>query len=265
MQNVGPAGDYHVLFLEESLTLQALFESWLSGIPTRFATDLEDVPAQFDSTTAVACLSQSLLGDDEEAIRKHTLNRNPYCQLVLIAPRASFITPHEDAYDACLRRPIVEDKLRSTIVDRMKCGVYSALLREFYTLNAKVLWVRQSETSVDEVADVDPDLIQERYQQLRSQLNQLQRDLSTADVETISQSIELHKRYLTEPAQDTDDKESSKYHPRRCPDCKLTWGTDHGNELGDGVVAVGANVWKCTRCREIVHGLGDGGRRVTGQ
>lgn len=263
MQNIAFAGDYHILLLEESKTLQELFDSWLPEFPTRFATTMDDVPAHFDSTTAVACLSQTVLGDQEKELRKHILNRNPYCQLVMIVPRSSFITPYEDDYDACLRRPVVEDELRATIGNRMKRGVYSALLREFYTLNAKLLWVRESDTSVDAITNVEPDLIKERYHQLRSQLNQLQTKLSAADIKSISKSVKLHKRYLTEPVQDVENKVTSKYHPRRCPSCKLQWGTNHGNELGDGVTSIGAGVWKCARCSEIVHGLGDGERRVT--
>lgn len=265
MQNVELVDDYHVLILEESQMLQTLFDSWLAEIPTRFTMALKDIPANFDSTTAVACLSQSLLDDDEKPIRKQILNWNPYCQLVLITSRSSFITPYEDSYDACLRRPIDQEEFRSTITNRLKCGVYSALLREFYSLNAKLLWIRRSETTLDTVTNTDSDVIQDRYQQLRSQLNQLQTQLSTADVESISRSIELHKRYLTEPAQEVDDADTSKYHPRRCPQCRLSWGTDHGNELGEGMVSIGANVWKCARCGEIAHGLSDGGRRVTGR
>lgn len=222
--------------MEESQTLQALFDSWLSEIPPRFASAPDGIPAQFDSTIAVACLSQSLLGGDDEEIRKNILNRNPYCQLVLIVSRSSFITPYEGDYDACLRRPVVKDEFQSTIANRLKCGVYSALLREFYELNTKLLWVRRAETTVD------ADQIQKRYRQLQSQLNQLQTELSTTDVGFISQSLELHKRYLTEPDQDIEDTAPSKYNPRRWPDCKLTWGADHGNDLGNGVVSIGASV-----------------------
>lgn len=262
MQDIDLMGDFRVLLLEESPTHQALFEDWLSEIPTQVVSTPTDIPAQFDATVAVACLCQSALGEKSEEVRKQILTRNPYCQLVAIVPRSSFLSIYEDDYDACLQRPVLRDEFQQTIGDRMTWGVYSALLREFYDLNAKFLWLGRSETPEEIPDDIDVDQLQERYKQLCSRLDALQSKLSMENVEDISRSISLHKRYLTSPTQDADKGVESKYHPSRCPNCKLPWGVDHGNELGKGMISIGAGVWKCTRCSEVIHGLGEGGRRI---
>lgn len=262
MEDIDLIDDFCVLLLEESQTLQALFDDWLSDIPIQAVSSPTDIPAQFDATVAVACLSQSALGEKGEEVRKHILTRNPHCQLVTIVARSSFLTIYEDDYDACLQRPILKDELQRTMVNRMAWGVYSALLREYYDLNSKFLWLDRSETPEDIPEDFDLDRLRERYNQLSSHLNALQSKLSMENVEDISRSINLHKRYLTTPAQDVDKGVASKYHPARCPSCKLPWGVDHRNELGKGMVSIGAGVWKCTRCTEIVHGLGESGRRI---
>lgn len=255
------ADDFCVLLLEESPTLQMLFDHWLSEITTRVAATPTDVPAQFDETVAVACLCQSALGDAADEVCKHILARNPYCQLVAILPRSSFSPVHEDDYDAILQRPIYRDEFRRTVSNRLACGIYSALLQEFYTLNTTLLSVRQAETATDP-PDVDVDQLRERYGHLCSQLDTLQEKLSAEDLEKVSTSIDLHRSYLTRPTRRADQGSVSKYHPSRCPNCKLQWGVEHGNELQNGVVSIGAGVWRCTRCSEIVHGLSESGQRI---
>jgi ribosomal protein L37AE/L43A len=210
----------------------------------------------------VACLCQSALGDEANEICKRILTRNSYCQLVAILPRSSFLTIHEDGYDAILHRPIYEDEFEETVANRLVCGIYSARLHEFYALNAKLLSIRQAETASDSPPDVNIAQLKERYSHLCSQLDTLQEKLSTEYIDDISTSIGLHENYLTRPAQQVDQGSASKYHPSRCPNCKLPWGVDHGNELKEGVVSIGAGVWRCTRCTEIVHGLSESGQRI---
>ncbi|WP_280536085.1 hypothetical protein [Halopenitus sp. POP-27] len=115
------------------------------------------------------------------------------------------------------------------------------------------------------IGDLDPDEIVERYRRVCRQLDVLQERLSGAAIAEISMSIRRHKDYLTTPSADVDRGPPAKHHPRRCPACKLPWGVDHGNELGTGFTRIAAGVRRCTRCREIVHGLGESGRRITGR
>ena len=262
MPDVDFADDFCVLLLEESSTLQMLFDYWLTGIATRTVATPTDIPAEFDETVAVACLCRSTLGEKADEICTQILSRNSYCQLVAILPHSSFFPIYEDDYDATLQRPIYKDEFQQTIASRLACGVYNAKLHEFYALNTRFLWIRQAETAGDSLPDVNMDQLQERYGLLCSQLDTLQKLLSTEDIRDVSRSIDLHNRYLTQPKQQVDQGSESKYHPSRCPNCKLPWGVDHGNELENGVVPVGAGVWRCTRCSEIVHGLSENGRRV---
>lgn len=262
MSDVDFIDDVSVLLLEESLTLQDLFDDWLPEVPTRAVTTPSAIPAEFDASVAVVCLSLSALDDTEKSIRKFILNRNPYCQLIAVLPRSSLVTLYEDNYDACIQRPIFEAEFQQLVKNRLAYGVYSSLLREFYDLNTKLLWIRRREPNAVANADIEPDELQKRYQDLCTQLDELEGMLSSKDITEISRSIDLHKRYLTEPDSESQQGSESKYHPDRCPACKLSWGVDHGNDLGTGVASLGAGVWQCTRCDEIVHGLGEGGRRV---
>lgn len=254
--------DFCVFLLEESQTLQTLFDEWIGEIPTKTASSPREIATKFDGTVTVACLSLSALDDQEENVRKYILTRNPYCQLVAFLPRSTFLTIHETEYDASIQRPIFEDEFREIIVNRFARGVYSALLREFYELNAKLIWLERGDSPEEIPDNVDVEKVRNRHSQLSSQLNSLRENLSSMDIEAISESIELHKQYLTQPDSDHDQGTGTKYHPSRCPACKLPWGVDHGNELNKGLVSIGAGVWKCTRCSEIVHGLGESGRRV---
>jgi len=264
MQDTSFLDEFSVLLSDDSLTRLELFGSWLPGISTRSASSEEELYTRFDSSVALVFLSQSLLGDEEENLRKAMLNRNPYCQLALILPRQSFVSPLEDSYDACLRRPIFKDELQATVENRLKCGVYSATLYEFYRLNAEMGGVKQFRASNDDGAVEPLDGKRGRYRQLRKRLNHLHPTIDLDDVHSILESIELHKRYLTEPNMNTDTSGGSKYHPGRCPGCKLPWGVNHRNELGTGFERVGAYVWRCARCSKLVHGVGSSHRRVTG-
>jgi hypothetical protein len=283
--------DYSVLLLEESYTLQDLFADWLAGIEVRTVADPDDVVGAFDATVAVACLSETAFDGRGEAIRNGLLSRNPYCQLVGVLSRSSSVTDHESNYDECLERPILKADLRDTVERRLAYGIYSRVLREFYDLNAAFVWRRRDGTDdrtdaespdhavlettgerkvappIDDgdFEELTDDEIRNRYQLVCRQLDALQDRLSGAAIAEITRSIRRHKDYLTTPNAEVDRGPPAKHHPRRCPSCKLPWGIDHGNQLGNGFIRIAAGVRRCTRCQEIVHGLGESGRRITGR
>lgn len=262
MTEDSPLDGFRVLLLDESATRRALFDRWLGDVPVTCVADPEQIAAAFSGTVAVACLSQEALGDAEDTVHTHVLSRNPYCQLVTILPRGSFRTPYEDRYDAVLQRPVIEDSLRETVGHRLQVGVYTILLREFYELNTRMHWLHRGDTPSESELSVEPDEIRARYFDVASRLDALQAKLSTAVITDISASLDRHRSYLTTPSGETTEATEAKYHPARCPGCKLSWGVDHGNELGSGMKSISAGVWRCTRCNEIAHGLGESGRRV---
>ena len=251
--------NFSVLLLEGSAIHGELFEKWLAGVPTKIATTPRDIIREFDSSVTVACLSQSLLEDDEEEIRRFILNRNPYCQLVLIVSSASPGVLYEQHYDATLARPVSKEELRTTVETRLKYGMYSALLDEFYSLNAKLVSLERADPSK---VDLDQDEVGKRLQQVRVPLKRLTSTIDHAEMKELLQSLNLHRGYLTEPAQNIDISATSKYHPDACSNCDLPWGVDHRNELGNGFISIGAYVWKCTRCTEITHGSGPSDRHI---
>jgi len=264
MQDTSFLDEFSVLLSDSSVTRLELFASWLPGLSARLASSEAELYERFDSTVALVFLSHSLLRDEQADFRKSALNKNPYCQLVMILPRQSFVSPQEDNYDACLRRPIFKEELQTTVEKRLKCGVYSATLYEFYRLNAEIAGFQPFGAATDDEDTEIPDARRARYRQLKERLDHLQPTIDIDDVRSILRSIELHKRYLTEPETNTDASGGSKYHPDHCPSCHLPWGINHRNELGNGFERVGAYIWRCARCSKLVHGLGASHRRVTG-
>ena len=98
----------------------------------------EDLFRAFNPHTVTLCLSASLLGEDEVTIRRHILGKNQYCQLVLIVPEASSTPEYAKHYDVILARPVSKSTLQTTVETRLKYGMYSALLKEFYVLKRNV-------------------------------------------------------------------------------------------------------------------------------
>lgn len=250
---------YRVLLSDDSPVRLELFEQWLPGIDTVSAAELEDVIAGFDAETIVACLSRPLLEEHESEIRKHIVTRNPFCQLVLLLPHGAPMDFSQDEYDACLQRPIHREEFQSTIETQLKLGAYSDTLHEFYALNAELSSFGHSDS---QAGTGYPEEKLERYTHLKEQLDTLQGMIDSTDLSAVVQSLKLHNQYLTEPAENPRQTKDSKYHPDRCPSCKLPWGVDHRNNLGTGLERVGAHVWRCTRCHNIAHGKGSSHRQV---
>lgn len=250
---------FSVLLFVGSSTHGELLETWLSGVPTKVATTPEDIFRVFDSSVAVACFSQSLLEDDEEEIRRYILNRNPYCQLVLITSSDEPAVLYEQHYDAIIDRPVSKSELQTTVETRLTYAIYSVLLDEFYSLNAELVSLQRASASE---GNLDQEKLQERLRQVRRPLESLKSTIDHDGLKELLQSLDLHRRYLTEPARNVDNSTTSKYHPDTCSNCNLPWGVDHRNELGNGFTQIGAYVWKCARCNDISHGSGPSDRHI---
>lgn len=253
------AQHFRVLFLEERETRGLLFQKWLDGVPTAVETTEEDLLRNFDSSVAVVVLSQSLLDDREEEIRRYLINRNPSCQLVLVESRSPSSVRYKQHYDATLTRPVSKRELRRTVEQQLKYGIYGALLEEYYSLSATLVSLGRggpSETSVDR------ERVEEQLQNVKAPLERLRSVIDHDDVKELHRSLKIRKKNLTEPARDVDTSSTSKHHPDSCPQCELPWGEDHGNALGVGFSQVGAYVWKCTRCGSILHGSEGNDRHI---
>lgn len=255
-------GKYTILLVEPSPLLGALFERWLEPLDVRHVSSVDAIPEALDSSVAVACLAQSTVREHAPELRTKILGANPYCQLITILPRGEFLTVHEDQYDATLQRPLFRWELQSTVERSLYNGLYSRLLRRFYFLNAKIHW--QSPGGEDGQFDAETSELFEQYRRVCGHLQELSELIDEDALVAIKRSIERHKQWLKSPAPPATEASNSKFHPTRCPKCKLAWGVDHGNELGSGFETVAAHVRRCTDCGEIVHGVGSGHRRVLG-
>jgi hypothetical protein len=260
MGNVEHFGDAAVLFLADSPSVERRIAAWLPDVPTTFAASVEEAYAEFDDSVAVVCYPDAWLGDRTRRFCGDVLARSPFTQLVLLASPESSAVQYDDDYDVILEAPVSEHQLRAAVERRLAYAVYGSVLHEYYSLNARVA---ATEGFSDDGGETVSGRVTDRLDQLRPWLRHLQAKLSPADVREISESVTRHKGYLTRPAPGAERGGSSKYHPDACPECDLPWGSDHRNELGRGYEPIGAGVWKCARCDEVVHGLHDSNQRIT--
>lgn len=253
--------NYNVLILEESSTLQELLSDWISSVTTKTLSSKNSIPAELDATVTVACLSQTALGEDTESTQKYILSRTPYCQIVGVLPRSSFTTPFQDQFDETLQRPIFKDEFQDVVERRFLTGVYCNLLSDIYHVNAKIIALGRA--SDDDVHEKDRYLedLREKSSELNNHVDSLQKKLGSETILNALRTVNRHNQYLTKPEMDSDDGQATKYRPQRCPACKLPWGVDHRNDLGNGFTTLGADVYQCASCHKIVHGLA-GDQRV---
>lgn len=250
--------DATVLFVTDFDDVEANLDASLPDVTTAFAASTPDAYAAFDETTAVVCLFDNLLDEEFEAFRTDVLVRHPFCQFVVVEsqPLANDLA---DGYDVVLQAPVSGPRLRSVVRERVVYATYSTSLQEFYHLNARVAALSQLYDGEPPI----PEYISSRLQQLRPQLQALQSGLTERQLREISEAVEQHKAYVNQPTKHSDASKQSKYHPATCPVCGVVWGDDHGNELGRGFEVIGAGVWKCTHCAEIVHDLHDSNQSIT--
>jgi hypothetical protein len=239
-----------VLFLEGNEVRQDLFSKWITNVSTKVAAEPQDLFREFDSSVTVAVLSQADLGDEEQEIREFILNRNPSCQLVLLTSSTMDNILYKDDYDATISRPVSQEDLEALVEKRLRYGIYSTLVKEFYLLNTRLLALERTDSDED---DRLKETVKDRIRKVEIPIRHLESTINYEDTQELLKSISLHKEHLNTPSQDDEASTASKFHPEHCPNCSLAWGVDHGNNLGSGFTQIGASVWKCTDCGHIVH------------
>lgn len=258
-----------VLFLHEAPDVEQRIEARVPELSTRFATSMEEAYAEFDSTVTVVVVSDRIPSDVADRFSRDVLSRNPFCQCVLLAPSQATETTYATDYDEVVRRPVAEDEFRSVLKRRLTVGVYCTLLHEYYSLSANLLTLQQLRDDAESVPDGSapggeeadvPEDVEDRLRQLEPLLGELEADLEDEEIMDTTESVRRHKRYLT--TSDDEQGSASKYHPDSCPECGLAWGGDNRAIVGRGFTSLGAGVWRCGRCSEIVHGLHDSNQRV---
>jgi hypothetical protein len=248
-----------VLFFDPNPTRRELFAEWISRVTTKHASDLEELYDVFDDTVTVVFLSRSALDHEGSEIRNFILDRSPSCQLVLHTA-ATAERAHSEEYDAVLTRPVSETELRTVVEQRVRYGIYSRLVEEFYALSTTRFAVGNADSDVEEQYHTE---IDKRLRQLRTAINHLQSTIDHEDAEKLLKSVNLHRKYLNHPSEKRSVPTQSKYHPDTCPSCSLPWGVDHGNDLETGFDRIGAGVWKCTRCDHVVRNSDASNRYVS--
>ena len=246
-----------VLFVTGFMDIESRLTAWLPDTTARFVSTVSEAYTAFDSSVAVVCVSENRLDDQMEEFRTDVLVRHPFCQFIAIESEP-LANDRVDDYDVILQGPVSRDVLRATVRERLQYELYSTLLQEYYLSNMRSVTLSRFHGTDDVGPEYDP----ERLRDLCTQLQDLQAGLSEAQIREVSRTVERHRDYLNQPTRELAESGTSKYHPATCPKCRLVWGGDHGNELGRGFEAVGAGVWKCSRCKEIIHALHDSNQRI---
>lgn len=239
-----------ILFLEENDVQRDLFSQWITTVSTKFGTEPKDVFQEFDSSVALVILSQTALNDQGSEIQRYIMTRNPSCQIVLITTSAVDEALYEEEYDATVTRPVSKQELTTMIEKRLRYGIYSALIEEFYALNSRLFTLERSDSESD---DELKKTIQDRIKKVEIPIQHIGSTINHEDTQELLKSLSLHKEFLNSPSSEKEASTTSKYLPDQCPNCSLTWGVDHGNQLGHGYTQMGADVWKCTDCGYSAH------------
>lgn len=246
-----------VLFVTGFTDIESKLDAELLETSPVFVTTADEAYDKFDSSVAIVCVSDNILDDQMEEFRTDVLAQHPFCQFIAIESQ-TLSNDRIDSYDVILQGPVSRADFQAAVQKRLKYELYSTLLQEYYLFNMRAITLHRYHGSEDAV----PDYIHERVQQLCPQLEALRTDLSEDQIREISRTVERHREYLNQPMQQPEESSTAKNHPSTCPDCGIVWGDDHGNELGRGFEGLGAGVWKCSRCGEIVHALHDSNQRV---
>ncbi|GAB7009730.1 hypothetical protein [Halorubrum trueperi] len=250
-----------VLILEEDDVQRDLFSQWIPTVSTKIVAESEDVFHEFDSSVALVILSQTALNDEESEIQRYILSRNPSCQMVLITSSALDEAFYEEEYDATITQPISKQEFTTLIEKRLRYGIYSALIEEFYALNSRLLTLERGDS--DDGDDELKKTIQARIQKVEIPIQHIGSTINHEDTQELLKSLSLHKEFLNSPSNDKESPARSKFLPDQCPNCSLTWSVDHGNQLGQGYTKMGANVWKCADCGYTVHSYNASNRYIS--
>jgi len=245
------------LVLEEDDIRRDLYSQWITTVSTKIVTEPEDIFHEFDSSVALVILSQTALNDEESEIQRYILTREPSCQMVLLTSSAVDEVFFEEEYDATITRPVSKQEFTTLVEKRLRYGIYSALIEEFYALNSRLLTLERSDSDGD---DEIKKTIQDRIQKVEIPIQHIKSTIDHEDTQELLKSLSLHKEFLNSPSNDKEAPTTSKFLPDQCPNCSLTWGVDHGNQLGQGYTQMGASVWKCTDCSYTVRS-NDGSNR----
>lgn len=247
--------DTSVLVVTDFETIKPKLTASLPNVTTTFAATTRDAYTAFDSTTAVVCLFDNLLDEAFESFRTDVLLRYPFCQFVVIESRPLAHDCIND-YDVILQGPVSARHLRTVVRKRLIYAEYSTTLQKYYQLNATAMALAR----LDNADRLLSDHVADRIRAVLPRLRTLKAGLSEAELREIAAAVEKHKQHVNQPTKRAEGSAQSKYHPRTCPECGVVWGDDHENELGRGFERLGADVWKCTLCEEIVHALHDSNR-----
>ncbi|SMO35735.1 hypothetical protein [Halorubrum cibi] len=195
-----------VLFLEENDVQRDLFSRWITTVSTKTVTEPEEVFREFDSSVALVILSHSALEDEEAEIQRYILTRNPSCQVVLLTSPEADEARYRAEYDATITRPVSERELTTLVEKRLRYGIYSALIEEFYALNSRLITLERSDSDRDSERT---ETIRDRIRKVEVPIQHLRSTIDHEDTRELLKSLNSHREFLNSPSRETEASTTS--------------------------------------------------------
>ncbi|MFW5919508.1 MAG: response regulator [Halanaeroarchaeum sp.] len=232
MGETGSEGDQpRVLIVEDETGLAELYSLWLSEeyeVETAYsgAEALEVLDESFD----VVLLDRRMPGISGDEVLEAIRDAGYECQVAMVTGVKPDVAIADAPIEEYLTKPIERDRLENAVDELLLRSDTEAIKQELLSLISKRVAL-ESEHVAEDLED------HETFQSLNDRIERIQSEL------------EIEPSTL-----------SSKHRPAACPNCKLKWDLSVDGIVG--FVPIGARVWKCENCGEVVHKSDPSHRRV---
>lgn len=221
-----------VLIVEDETDVAHLYTRILSkDHDVRTAHDGEEALELFDETVDVVLLDRRLPGKSGDKVLTEVRKRGHDCRVAMVSAVEPDFEIADFPIDDYLVKPVDNDELRNAVEDLLLRSTIDVGRQELFALVSRRRTLEDQKRR-SELED-NPE-----YQKLCNRITEI-----TEKLETNPSSI------------------SSAHRPDFCPDCGLRWDLDVDGLVG--FLPLAADVWKCTRCGEIVHEPESRGRQVS--
>jgi DNA-binding response OmpR family regulator len=172
-----------VLVVEDERSLAELYASWLAEeYAVETAHDGESALVAYDEDVDVVLLDRRLPGISGDRVLEHIRDTGYECRVAMV----SAVTPDFDIYgmgfDDYLVKPVSREELVDLVERMLRVNDYDEGLGRYYALSSKLALLR-SHRSAAELED------SEAYEELRAELDELDRELTEAVTEMSASDI----------------------------------------------------------------------------
>lgn len=226
------------------------YAMWLSKTYTvRTASTRDETLAVLDASVAVVLLGYGLDGDLKRDVVAAVEETSSACKIALVSTEREAITDAAVAHHGTITRPVTEDAVSTTVARLLRRAVYHDALRTYYGVTARMSAYEISDGETDRRSDPDYERLRRRRSEAIDRIEELQAALSADDKRAVLDALTAEATLPARP--DDSSVKTRKHRPDSCRECGLEWGIDHGGDVGDGYLPLGAYTWKCRRCGSV--------------